>query len=132
MFDGIIDTLSTTFTIAIIVIVVCVLVGIAKGISASEEQAERKQREEEEKKNLINTVISQSKQFPTDVLISQRDEVHRAYNELLACKRTGSFKIKEMVWIRIGDKFGCGMDLNTCYTILQHLNSEIKRRSEKR
>lgn len=132
MFDEFFNTLSTVFTLIIIVGVICVIAGIVKGLSASKEQAEREQREKEEKTNLINTLISQSRQFPTDVLISQRNEVYRAYKELEACKRSGSFKIKEMVWIRIGDKFGCGMDLNTCYTILQHLNSEIKRRSEKR
>lgn len=125
MFDGIMDTLSAVFTITIIVVVVCVIVGIVKGMSAGKEQAERKQREEAENINLINTVISESRQFSTDVLTSQRDEVYRVYKELEACKRAGSFKIKEMVWIRVGDKFGCSMDLNTCYTILQHLNREI-------
>jgi len=128
MFDGLMDTLSTAFTIGIIVVVICVIVGIVKGISASKEQAERQQAEMAANTNLINTVIADSRRFSTDVLISQRDEVYRAYKELEACRRSGSFKIKEMVWIRVGDNFGCSMDINTCYTILQHLNKEIESR----
>ncbi len=128
MFDGIMDTISTAFTIGIIVVIVCVIVGIVKGISDGKEQVERQQAEAAANTNLINTVIAESRQFSTDVLISQRDEVYRAYKELDACRRSGSFKIKEMVWIRVGDEFGCYMNINTCYTILQHLNKEIEGR----
>lgn len=75
MFDGIMNTLSTVFTITIIF----VIVGIVKGMSAKKEQAERKQREEAEKTNLINTVISESRQFSTDELIWTRPKLTQKY-----------------------------------------------------
>lgn len=128
MFEEIMDTLSTTFTIFILIVIVIIVAVIIKGISDYDKQIEIEQQKKEEKAKLLNTVISQSRQFPTEVLISQRDEVYRAYTVLESCKRSGTMKIQEMVWIRVGDKMGCWMDIGTCCAVIKHLDQEIERR----
>lgn len=128
MFEEILDTISAAFTIMIVIVVVCIVVGIIKGVQQSQEAAERMQREEEEKQKMINQIISGSKKFSTEVLISQREEVQRAFNVLYECKRSGSIQRLEIVYIPAGDDWACSMDLKTCHTVLQILDDEIKRR----
>ena len=78
---------------------------------------------------MINQIFSDSKNFPTNVLISQRDDVQQAYNELYDCKQRGSMKTKEILpFFRVGDDCGCSMDLKTCDIVLKILNDEIQRR----
>lgn len=128
MFSELFETIKVAFGIMIAFVIIMIIVGIIKGKSALEEQTEREQREEEKKRKIINTVISEARQFPTDVVISQRDEVGRVCIVLRECKRTGDCKIREFAWIRVGDKFGVSLDLDTACTILQYLNAEIERR----
>jgi len=129
MFEDILDTISAAFTIMIVIVVVCIVIGIIKGVQQSQEAAERMQREEEERQRMINQIISDSKKFSTNLLLSQRRDVQQAYNELYACKQRGSMKTKEILPLfRVGDDFGCSMDLKTCHTVLQILDDEIKRR----
>ena len=115
--------------ILVLIVVAVVLCGVIKGLSDSEKQLERKTCEEEKNEELINTVIFQSKDFSIDMLITQRNEVRRVYNELEECRRAGSMKIKDFAWIWVGNKFGVSLDRNTSYKILQYLNSEIEKRS---
>lgn len=129
MFDDIINAISTAFTITLILFIILIVIAVIKGIENGQKRTEQIQKEQIENQNLINTIISESKQFPTEVLISQRDEVLRAYNELYNCKQNGLMKKKEYVWIRVGNKIGCPMDLKTCYTVLEFLSEEINKRS---
>ena len=129
MFDELIDTISTVFTITVIIVIICVIVGIAKAIQQSQEQAERLQKQREENQKLINQITLDSKRFPTSVLISQRDEMLEAYNELYSCKQRGALKRKELLPLfRVGDDLGCSVDLETSYAIWKILDDEIKRR----
>jgi hypothetical protein len=129
--DKISNTIETIFTIGIIVFIGILLFYFFKSIIDSQRKHEREEKEKKDNEKLINTIISEAKTFPINVVISQRDSVREAYNELLECKRTGSHKIKTFVLIRVGDKLGCGMDLNTCRTVLHLLNEEIARRKNK-
>ena len=115
--------------ILILIFVAIMMVAIFKSISEAEEHAENLRQEEEKRINLINAVISEAPHRPTEALISQRDEIYRAFDELKSAQRTNSMKTKEMVWLVIDGKL-CpyGMDINTCYTLLKHLNQEIERR----
>ncbi len=128
LFHEITNTLSTLFALVIIIGVICIFVAIVKGISNNAEQTKKMQQEKNANEKLVNTIISESLQLSTSALISQRNEVFRAYDELVACKKAGSFKIKEFVWIKVGNDFGCSMDINTCYKVLQYLNTELERR----
>ena len=131
MFDEIIDFMSTVFTLTVIVVIICVVVGILKGIKESEERAERMRREQEEQQKLIKQIEADTKVFPTNVLISQREEVWQAYNVLYDCKQRGSIQTKELLlFFRVGDKLGCSMDLKTCDIVLDILNDEIERRNK--
>ena len=129
MFDELIQTISTIFTLTVIIGGVCIVVAIIKGIQQNQEYAERLQREREENQKLINQVALDSKSFPTSVLICQRDEMLQAYNELYACKQRGALKRKELLPLfRVGDECGCSVDLETSYAIWKILDDEIKRR----
>ena len=129
MFDEIISFIQTIFTIAIIIFVVCVFIVIIKAIESSQKNAERIEKEQKEKQELINQIIADTKVFPTDLLIAQRDEVLQAYNTLYDCKQRGSIQTKELLtFFRVGDELGCSMDLKTSYTVLEILNDEIRRR----
>ncbi len=107
MFDEIFDFISTVFTIAIVVFVVCVAFAIIKGIISYQKNAERLEKEQKHDQELINQIILDSRKFPTELLISQRDEVLQVYNELYDCKQRGSIKTKEilpffvlvMIWV---------------------------------
>ena len=128
VFDEIRDTLSTALTIAISMGLICIFIGIIKGIFDCQKVEERKRCEEEENKQLINAIVVRSQKLSKEVLINERNEVYRAYNELEGCRRAGSMKVKEWVWISDGNTVGFGLDIDTCYTILQCLNQEIARR----
>lgn len=129
MFDDIINAISTAFIITLILFIILIVIAVFKGIENGQKRTEQIQKEQIENQKLINTIIYESKQFPTEVLISQRDAVLQAYNELLSCKQAGLRKSKEIVWIRVGNNIGCSMDLKTSYTILEFLTEEINRRS---
>lgn len=129
MFDEIISLITTAFTIAVIVFVLCIVIAIIKGLGNHQKNAERIEKEQKENQKMINQIISDSKNFPTNVLISQRDDVQQAYNGLYDCKQRGSMKTKEILpFFRVGDDCGCSMDLETCDTVLKILNDEIQKR----
>lgn len=120
---------STMFTIAVIIVVVCIVIAVIKGIEQSQKNAERIEKEKKKNQELINQVILDSKKFPTELLILQRDEMWQAYNTLYDCKQRGSMQTKELLPLfRVGDDLGCSVDLKTSYTILEILNDEIQRR----
>lgn len=129
MFDEIINFISTVFTIAIIIFVVFIVIAIIKGVDSHQKNIEKIQKEQNEKQKLINQVILDSKRFPTEMLISQRDDMLQAYNILYDCKQRGSTQTKELLpFFRVGDDLGCSVDLKTSHTILKILNDEIQRR----
>lgn len=131
MFSELFDAIRAGFGICITIGIVIIVLAAIKGISDAKAQAESDRIEKEENRKLINTVISEARQSPTDVVIAQRDEVARVYRELAACRREGSLKIKEFAYIKVGDEFMVTLDFHTSYTILKHLNDEIARRNGK-
>ena len=129
MFDEIISFISTVFTIAIIIFAVFIVIAIIKGVESYQKNTEKIQREQDERQELINQVILDSQKFPTELLISQRNEMLQAYNTLYDCKQRGSMQTKELLpFFRVGDDLGCSVDLKTSHTILGILNDEIQRR----
>jgi hypothetical protein len=128
MFSELFDAIRWGFGFAITIGIIILVVAIINAKKDAEEAERRRQIEEKEKRKLMNTVISEARQFPTDVVISQKDEVGRVCMILDECRRTGAFKAEEFAWIRVGDQLGAFMDRDTAYTILRHLNAEIERR----
>jgi hypothetical protein len=131
MFDDLIQTIQTIFAIGIILIVDYVIWAIAKAVGQSQKAAQRANEEQEEYRKLINQVALDSKKFPTELLISQRNEMQQAYNTLLDCKQRGAMQTKELLlFFRVGDDLGCSVDLKTSSTILEILNEEIQKRQQ--
>lgn len=131
MFDELITTVSTIFTIGVIAAVVYVVFAIAKGIEQGQKATQRAKEEQQEYQNLINQVILDSKKFPTELLISQRNEMLQAYNTLCDCKQNGSTQTKELLlFFRVGDELGCSVDLKTSSAILEILNEELQKRQK--
>lgn len=131
MFDELIQTISTIFTIGIILIVVYVIWAIAKTLNQNQKAAQRVNEEQEEYRKLINQVALDSKNFPTELLVSQRNEMQQAYNTLYDCKQKGAMQTKELLlFFRVGDELGCSVDLKTSSTILEILNEEIQKRQQ--